>query len=340
MWGQLAAAGGQAILGAIGSHAAAQQQEAAANEAARMAQRGYYGNVALNEPWRQAGNNALSTIGGMYGWTPAPYASAQDLAATNTPLNAKQVKNLIKRGLTYEQIQAQGRITGNLNPKAIKRLTRAGLSPEQIQGLSASNIAQSAPVAQPAPGAAVAGAPGALPPGTPEGTDPRFAAFFNSPDFQLRRQAAEEAIQRTAAARSGPSNPATMLAVGNRVGAMQGEEYNNWYNRLFQIAQGGQQAAGAVQNAQGNYTGQATNAVGAAGDARASGVLGITNSASNAIGAGMDYYAMQDYLKKMPQQSGPVWRPTAGAYPGTYQAGAAALPGGGSINPNLPWLSY
>lgn len=305
----------QAAIGGISSHAAAQAQEAAAQQAQRMAQRGYYSGVATQEPWRQAGYNALATIGGMYGWQPAPYATAQDLSATMTPLNAKQVRGLVKQGMSYDQIRQQGRLTGTLNPKAVKRLTRAGLSMDQIQGLSAAQVAQSAP---PSVGSTTGGvaAPGGA--GGAGGGGGQFDAFFASPDFQLRKQMAEEAIQRTAAAGSGALNPATMLAVGNRVGQMQGEEYGNWFNRLMQIANNGQGAANATMGAGSQYTGQSMNAAQAAGDARASGVLGIGNSISGAIGAGMDYYQMQQYLNKMPQPGTAPRPPTGGAPAGGY----------------------
>jgi hypothetical protein len=188
-----------------------------------------------------------------------------------------------------------------LNPKAIKRLRKAGLTPEPMQGLTAAGrLAPSAAPTAAAPGGAP-GAPGALPANAPEGADPRFSAFFNSPDFQLRRQMAEEAIQRTAAAGSGALNPATQIAVGARVGAMQGEEYGNWYNRLMTIANGGQQAATNVGGATSQYAGQTGQNAQAQGDARASGVLGITNSIGGAAGAVGDYYAMQDYYKNMPK---------------------------------------
>ena len=207
-WVAIGGTAASAVIGGVSANQAAQQQAGAAGAAGRQAQRGYYSNVAVNEPWRQAGNNALATIGGMYGWAPAPYTTAQDLAATNTPLNAKQVRGLLKQGMTYDQIASQGRITGALNPKSVRRLIKAGLTQDQIQGLSAARVAQSAP--QPgvagtsgAPGAA--GAPGAMPPGTPEGADPRFAAFFNSPIFYSAaggRGSTFSARPRHAAARS------------------------------------------------------------------------------------------------------------------------------------------
>jgi hypothetical protein len=324
VWQALAGAGAQAVLGAIGSKQAADAQEEAAKRAQYANQRGYYGNVALQEPWRQAGYNALSTIGGMYGWQPAPYATAQDLVTSNTPITTKQVAKMLKQGVPLSQISQMGTLQG-LNPKAIKRLTKAGLTPEQMQGLTASRVAPAgAPTMAPG-GAAPAGAGGA--PGAP---DDRFGAFFNSPDFLLRKQMAEEAIQRTAAAGSGALNPATQIAVGQRVGAMQGEEYGNWFNRLMTIANGGQQAATNVGGATSQYAGQTGQNAQAVGDARASGVLGVTNSLGAGAGAIGNYYAMQDYLKGMPQQ-----------YPGTppySPVGPYSQQQGGYRGlPKMPW---
>ena len=96
--------------------------------------------------------------------------------------------------------------------------------------------------------------------------------------------------------------------MGNRVGEMQGAEYGNWFNRLMSIAQGGQQAAGNVTGATSQYTGQAMGATQAQGDARASGVLGVGNSITGAIGAGTNAYLLNNYLNPR-QPPGPTPQP-------------------------------
>ena len=336
-WASIAVGAGTALVGGVSSKNAADQQGGAADAAGRMAQRGLYANLATQEPGRLAGYNALSTIGGMYGWTPAPYTTAQDLAATQTPMTAKQVKGLLRQGMTYDQIHQQGRLT-QINPKTIKRLRAAGLSPEQIQGLAAGNTASSAqpsvgPTAtQPVP-AGAAGAPGA--PGA-DGGDPRFAAFFNSPDFQLRYQRAMEGVERSAASRTGALNPATLQAAGATAGEMQGAEYGNWFNRLMQIAQGGEAANNNAAGAGSQYTGQASNAVQGAADARASGVMGIGNSVMSGVNTGINAYLMNKYMNRPPAAPAPGGTPpyVPPPAPGYSPYGPYA---GGYQPPPRPW---
>jgi hypothetical protein len=306
VWDIIAGSALSAGIGAIGANQAAKAQQGAANQAADASRRGTLAELAMNEPQRYMGYQAMGDLSSLYGYTQAPYSSGQSLAQSLTPLDSKQIAKMIKRGATYEQISASGTLQ-NLGPKAIKRLTKQGLTIEQIQNLTAGRVAS--PLA--AAGAAAEGG------ATGQPAAGNMSRFFTSPDYQYRLDQSTKAVERTAAARTGALNPGTQTAVANTAGSLAAGEYGNYVNRLMQMAGLGSAATNASQGAVSQGTQGQMQAGMAAGDARASGVMGVTNSVTNAINGGMGLYALQNYLK--PQGTTPPINP--GSQPGPWAGG-------------------
>lgn len=120
-------------------------------------------------------------------------------------------------------------------------------------------------------------------------------AFTASPDYAFRRGEGMRGIQQTAAARGGLASGNALKALTEYNSNLASGEYGNWWNRQADIAGMGQNAANVVgQFGQGN-AGNVGNALMAAGDARASGVIGATNSLTQGLSNAVDAY---QYFKK------------------------------------------
>lgn len=125
-----------------------------------------------------------------------------------------------------------------------------------------------------------------------------YSSFYESPDYQFRKEEGEKALERGAAARGMNLSGATLKDMNRFNQGLASTEYGNWYNRLV-----GQQGLGAnVAGAQAGIdqdtaAGVADTQIGAAG-ARASGYMAEANmknslmsnllgSAANAATGGM-----------------------------------------------------
>ena len=270
----------QTIGGIAGSNSAAGAQEDAAKKAAEAQNRALMAQLGMIEPQRQIGYQALGDLASLYGYTQAPYTTIGQLQQTLTPITQKQVRQGLKQGMSFEQISQMGTL-GTLGQKALKRLTRAGLTPEQIQQLQ-SGVQQSPAPAAPAPAAS-------------SGTAGNMDRFFASPDYQFRLQEGSKAVDRSAAARGGALSGNALRAQTEYAGNLASGEFGNYYNRLLGLAGiGTPQATQAVGN-MGAANAQMQQQI---GDARASGVMGAVNTASNAINNGMSLYALQNAMRQ------------------------------------------
>lgn len=249
-----------AVVGGIGANNAAKRQQAAANNAARMQRSNLLMGIGLNEPARSIGYGAYGDIANQFGYALPEYQTANSLMATMNPLTGKQVAKMIKQGMSPDQIGSMGTLTG-LTPKSIKRLTRADLSMDQIQTLATrqSNEPRQAPQGQGS--------------GSASGT-----AFIDSPDYQFRRDEGIRGIGNTFAASGGAASGNALRALSEWNQNQAQGEFSNWFNRRMQLSGRGDQANQNIQTGGQNYTqgyGQAQQQL---GDARASGILGVTGA--------------------------------------------------------------
>lgn len=140
-----------------------------------------------------------------------------------------------------------------------------------------------------------------------------FARDFGMSDFQadpgysFRLKEGMKALENSAAARGGLLSGNTIRATQERAQDLASQEYQNAYNRfqtnrtnrlnpLFQLGDKGQIASNQVSNSinqqgsamnslYGNLGQANSNAIGSAGEARASGYLGQANSLNKSIGS-------------------------------------------------------
>jgi len=121
--------------------------------------------------------------------------------------------------------------------------------------------------------------------------------FQQDPGYAFRLSEGQKALERSAAARGGLISGGALKAATRFGQDMGSQEYQNAFNRyqtersaqlnpLQSLAGLGQSSTNFVNTAGQNYANNAGNAIGAAGQANASGYMG----AANAIGGGMGQY--------------------------------------------------
>lgn len=168
------AAGGSLVGGALGAdaqHNATAAQLRGLREGRNQDQANYLTQLAMQEPWRFAGNAALQRLSGFFGLPGGPaYQSGADIAqgnfqnanAANNRYGAHAVLKMLKNGMSIQDIAASGMLKSRKG--VVNQLAKHGVSAADIQSL------QSGPLFQNQPGAAMAqgqapGGTGPLPPG-------------------------------------------------------------------------------------------------------------------------------------------------------------------------------
>lgn len=118
--------------------------------------------------------------------------------------------------------------------------------------------------------------------GTPAGA-PDMSSFFTSPDYQFRRDEGTRGLERSAAARGGAFSGNALRALSEFNSNMASSEFGNYFNRLTTMAGLGSAATNQTAAYGADHAANAGRNALAAGDARASGIIGQ----SNAIGQGV-----------------------------------------------------
>jgi hypothetical protein len=128
-----------------------------------------------------------------------------------------------------------------------------------------------------------------------------MSLFTATPDYQFRRDEGMRGLEQSAAARGGAFSGNAMAALNERNSNLASQEFANFYDRMMRLAgYGGGTAQNQATMGQ-NYANSAGQAIGAAGDARASGVAGQYNAWGNAIGDVANIFG--DYWRNRQQPS-------------------------------------
>jgi hypothetical protein len=220
-------------------------------------------------------------LSSLYGYSQPEYTTQNQLMATATPMNSAKMAKLLKGGMSFEQLQATGSLNA-IGPKALRRLAKAGLSQEQITQLQSGYQApQQAP--QPQAQQAQAG---------------NMSRFFASPDYQFRRDEGQRGIGNSFAARGGSASGNALKALSEFNGNLASGEFNNYTSRLFRMAGMGESATNNTAQAGNQYAQGYGQAQGQLGDARASGVMGVTNSLAGGLNGYANNRLWDKYLGK------------------------------------------
>lgn len=124
--------------------------------------------------------------------------------------------------------------------------------------------------------------------------------FQQDPGYAFRLSEGQKQLDRMAAIRGGQISGSALKAASRFGQEMGSQEYQNAFNRyqtersaqlnpLQTLAGVGQSSTNFVNTAGQNYANSAGNAMGAAGQARASGYMGAANALSGGVGQYMNY---------------------------------------------------
>jgi hypothetical protein len=284
LYGALGAGVLQAGTGIYAANKAADAQEDAAKRAAETARRNMLMQLQLQEPQRNVGYQALGDLASLYGYSTPAYTPVNTLMQSQTPLKSKAIKQGLKQGMGLDQLQQMGTL-GQVNAKSLRRLTKMGLSGDDIlklQGMGGQP--QQAPQAQNH--------------AQPTGQAGNMDRFFASPDYQFRRDEGQRGIGNSFAARGGAASGNALKALTEFNSNLASGEFGNYYNRLAGMAGMGSQATGNVAGAGNNYANALMGSQQAAGDARASGVMGGANSVMQGVNTGVNAYLWGKYMNQ------------------------------------------
>ena len=274
-WAAVIIGGATLASGAMGSsssRSAANAQAGAADQATAEQRRQYDLSRQDLAPWRNIGVQALNQMGSLYGFNSQP-----------------QQASIAPQGWSPNQIGQQsyggglgGRIRGWLDRGDV-RMEPDGYS---VADLGTNWMGDGGAAAEPGSGplgGSYTHAPGA-------GTG--MAGFFASPDYNFRRDEGLRGIEQSAAARGGAMSGNALRGLTNYSSNLAAGEYGDYWNRLAAMSGTGQTATNNTAVLGANFANNAGQNAMAAGDARASGIMGGANSWSNAINSGLNNYML------------------------------------------------
>jgi hypothetical protein len=275
-----AALGG--LTGIIGANKSAGAIKDASQDSAAVQQYMFNQSAAMQQPWMQTGASALAQLAGLYGLSPVNYMGAQQGGAQGAMAPQGNSTGLGRRGLMTPEVDPRifpqgGASSGyQLIPGSENYM---GMTPYDNPG-AVSDVGQYA-------GMTPGGFAGAVPT-----QDAAMAAFQTSPGYQFRMDEAMKALGGMASATGTRGHGATMEDIMRYSQGLASEEYGNYTNRLAALAGVGQTSA-ANMGANALTTGQGiANAYTNAGNARASGILGVANTLGNTMNNAAWMYGM------------------------------------------------
>lgn len=264
-----------AAIGASSANKAAKAQESAARDANETQRYIFDRSVELTEPQREIGQRALDVMAYEMGLGALPsFAPAGAVSATNIMAAPPEIVEVAPAGAVSgfgavapaQQTGAFGDVGGMSSrpgatgpaPMPTYRVGDQTFDTRDAAQAYVNSLAQPAPTGDPAG----------------EG----YSFFQESPGYQYRFDQGMEALERMAAARGQRFSGGTMEEAMRRGQGMASQEFNNWWNRLAGISQGGQQATGQQIQAGQNYANQYGQNAMAAGNAQAMGAYGFNNA--------------------------------------------------------------
>lgn len=228
---------------------------------------------------RQLGQGATSLLGRLYGLpvqTAAQRTDSEPVLVGDTYLPAGTTTKHVGDG--WYQVLHDGKWIGTLRPGGPngRFINETGFD---VQG----ELAKSRQQADQA----------AVPTGRPD-----MSAFIESPDFQFNLGQGQQAIDRSIAARGRALSGAGVKEGQRFASGLASSEFNNFTQRLLQMAGLGGAATGQSASAGFQHAGNvaANNAMGA--NARASGFQTAAAGVNNAVQGGISNMMLQRYLSQ------------------------------------------
>jgi len=303
------------LIGANAAKSAANAQLQASREAAQAQKEMFEKQIALQEPFRQAGLTAQQRYMNLLGLSQAPTARTQ-----------QEIRNAL--AAQYMRPPTEGRAIPEVDEEALSAAIQAEMA-KDAQAAQAYEALKASPEFG------------------RYARDFSMADFEQDPGYAFRMQEGLKALDRQAAARGGLISGGALKAAQRYGQEAASQEYTNAFNRyqanranqlqpLQSLMGTGQTAANTLTGAAGQYGQGAAEQFVGAGNARASGYMGQANALRGAIGQGVNAYQNQQYLNML------QGRPSGGGNPfgGFFSTGAGSMGfGGGSVqgNPDYTW---
>lgn len=246
-----------------GARRASAQEKKQLQRAQQIQQRNLLMNLGMYDPNRALGYGAMSDLATLYGYSLPEYQTAQDLAATTTPLSPKVIKQYRNMGMSLEDIRKLGTLA-TPSKKQLKKLRKAGLTAEDIKFLMTTT--QNSDYGGPLSGTAADGTAAAEP--------GNMSRFFTSPDYQFRLSEGQRNIGNSFAARGGAASGNALRALTEYNQGMASGEYGNYVNRLMAMAGIGTNAQNQISGVGTNTANNMSNYQAQIGDAQAASALG------------------------------------------------------------------
>lgn len=117
----------------------------------------------------------------------------------------------------------------------------------------------------------------------PDGTPAQYGGFFNSPDYQFRRDESLKAANAGLSSRGLLGSGAAVRAKTALAGNLASSEFGDWWNRLAGVAGVGQTATQATSAAGQNAANNISQAYQNAGNARASAYMNTGAAINNGV---------------------------------------------------------
>lgn len=289
-WWYVGAAVVSAAGGAYASDKAADEVGRGNNAAIAEQGRQFDTVMGLQQPYTVTGTGAMNKLARLYGLPyqeyQAPDSGGAGGAYSNPRLEKGQrlshrnVRRLLRQGTSVDDIVQYGYLGGRLNSGRIKKLKKLGATDADIAKLMGGPSAERAAAGQDEREII-----------TPDGPD--MSEFVESPDYQINLRESQEAVDRTAAARSGALSGNAVMAAQENASDLASGEFSNFFSRLATIAGIGQGAANTASQAAQNTGQTVSSLLASTGQARASGIMGAANSVSGALDSGLTNWMLQ-----------------------------------------------
>ncbi|MEW8202716.1 MAG: hypothetical protein AB2697_21830 [Candidatus Thiodiazotropha endolucinida] len=270
-----------AASSAYASNRAADATEDAADSAAAVQMEQYNQSRSDLAPYRETGTEALAVLGDLYGLSTPQLDkqktfNAEDYQRAYMDYNiAQEHPNFSSRGLLFRDPWRHYNEIGRQYADAAGRygvnLEEAAFGPEPVleQALA-----------------------------EPE-TQPDLESFFRSPGYQFNLDETLSANEGRAAARGRLNSSATDRSNMRYASGLASNEFLNYTNRLNALAGIGQTTNQNLALLGANMAGNVGNQIMNAGNARASGYLGMGNTVNNMMGSYANYNAMNNLAEAL-----------------------------------------
>lgn len=133
-----------------------------------------------------------------------------------------------------------------------------------------------------------------------------YSGFQASPGYQFAVQQGQDAIERSAANSGGFFSGQTGKSLTDYRIGMANQDYGNYFNRLYGLANMGQASSAMQAQANQNLASQGSNALANIGNAQAAGAVGVGNAINNGIGNALGIWQYQNQTAQ-PNTSGIGW---------------------------------